>query len=77
MPLARCEPWAIAIGASSSFALLALTVVLMFTIRNAMLDAPVFVAAAIMLTIASIAVAASVANLWLTAREPSRRDTVP
>jgi hypothetical protein len=66
-PLSRAEPWAVAVGASSSLALLALPLVLMFTIRSAMLDAPAFVAAAIMLTLASIAAAASVAYLWLSA----------
>jgi hypothetical protein len=73
-PLSRAEPWAIAIGTSCSLALLALPVVLMFTVRDAMLDAPIFVAAAIMLSVASIAVAVSVVQLWSSAPRPYRRD---
>jgi hypothetical protein len=71
-PLARGEPWAFAIGVSSSLALLTLPVLLMFTFRSAMLDSPAFVAAGIMLALASVAVTTSVAHLWLSARKPSR-----
>jgi hypothetical protein len=60
------------IGGTSSVALLALPVVLLITVRGPMLEAPAFVAAAILLSVAGIAVTVSVTHLFLSAPRPDK-----
>jgi hypothetical protein len=70
-PLERREFWAIAIGIADSIALLALPLVLKVATSGPMLEAPAFVTAALMLTVASVAV--TVAVLFLSLTRPSAK----
>ena len=64
-PLARKEPWSVAVGVGNCLALLALPAILVIAVRPAMLDAPAFVAAVAMLTGAAFLVTGAVLILAL------------
>lgn len=68
-PLESRAPWAIVIGVADSMALLALPLVLVIATRGPMFEAPAFATAALMLTVASVAV--TVAVLFLSLTRPS------
>jgi hypothetical protein len=73
VPLARKQSWALAIAVGDAVALASLPVVLLLVTRSAMLESPVFVAAAAMLSIAAVLVGGAVGYLGLASPSASNR----